>query len=230
MGVLDPCLARIATFMVAPPLHVAAPYAPENLERALAGDVRAQHGLFTALMPHVQKRVNAVLKRRAGQRATRQEVLDLTQDVFVALFENDCKALRAWDPKKGAALPTWVGRIAEKRVISTLRTAKRNPWTETPTESTAIERMNGAVDSPYAAVARRDELSRLLDALQAELSEDAFALFIALYVEQRDVSVVADAHGLTANAVYIWRTRLKKKAREVRERLKDPPTAPRRGG
>lgn len=216
--------------MVAPAFHVPAPFGPENLERALAGDRRAQHGLFTALLPHVQKRVNAVLTRWVGPRATRQEVLDLTQDVFVALFEDDCKALRAWDPEKGAALPTWVGRIAERRVISTLRITKRNPWTETPTESEAMERMHGAEASPFAAVAERQQLVRLLDALRAELNETAYAIFIDLYVEQREVTEIAAAHALTPNAIYIWRTRLKKKAREVLESLKESAPAARTGG
>lgn len=216
--------------MAAPPVHLAAPFAPETVARALDGDQKAQRGLFTALMPHVQKRVNAVLSRRAGGRATRQTVLDLTQDAFVALFENDGKALRAWDPKKGASLPTWVGRIAEKRVISTLRTAKRNPWTETPTEPATLEYAQGSVASHQGQVAHRDELVRMLDILQAELSDTAFSIFIDLYVEQRAVEAVAAAHALTPNAIYIWRTRLKKKAREVLIRLKDEPASPRKGG
>lgn len=227
-----PLNAWIATLMVAPPAHHAEPYGRANLDAALAGERRAQHTLFTALLPHVQKRVNAVLSRRAltaGVQARRQEVLDLTQDVFVALFEHDCKALRAWDPQKGAALPTWVGRIAEKRVISTLRTQKRNPWTETPTEADAMDRMNAPADSPHAQVAGREELRRLLDQLRVELSAEAYAIFIDLYVEQREVAEIAAAHGMTPNAVYIWRTRLKKKARAALEKLKDDGAASRKG-
>jgi DNA-directed RNA polymerase specialized sigma24 family protein len=83
--------------------------------------------------------------------------------------------------------------------------------------------VRGVTDSHHAAVAGREELSALLDLLQAELSETAFALFIDLYVEQHDASAVAAAHGLTLNAVYIWRTRLRKRAKAALNRLKTQP-------
>ncbi|MCA9544073.1 MAG: sigma-70 family RNA polymerase sigma factor [Myxococcales bacterium] len=221
-----PLLLDIAVWMTlpAPGPAPADVFTPTYVERALGGDRSAQRHLFHALLPHVQKKVNAVLVRRAsagGRRPVRQEVLDLTQDVFVALFEHDGRALRAWHPDKGASLPTWVGRVAEKRIISTLRTAKRNPWTETPTEAEAFERVVPALPSAHAKVASRQQLERVLDALRADLSEQAFALFVALFVEQQEVDAICAAHGMTANAVYIWRTRLKKAAKAALEAVSD---------
>jgi RNA polymerase sigma-70 factor (ECF subfamily) len=205
----------------------ASPPAPDALsrdgvDRALAGDRAAQRALMLALLPFVQRRVNAALVRRAaagGGRPVRQEVLDLTQDVFVALFENDARALRRWDPAGGAALTTWVARIAEHVVASVLRSGRRSPWTETPLETGDLERVAGQAPSAHDAVADRQQLGAVLDTLSAELSPLGYELFVELVVEQRDVDDVCRARGMTPNAVYLWRNRLKKAAQETLARL-----------
>lgn len=197
---------------------------PAGVERALSGDRMAARALISALTPYVQSRVNAALTRRAaasGGRVVRQEVLDLTQEVFVALFEKDGKALRAWDPDRGASLTTWVSRVAERRVASIMRSAKRSPWTETPLESAALERTAGQTASAHARVSSRDQLARVLDALRAELSPLGYDLFVELVVEQRPVDEICAARDMTRNAIYVWRNRLKKAAREALARLTD---------
>lgn len=195
-----------------------------GVDRALAGDRAAQRALMQALMPFVQRRVNAALMRRAaagGGRPVRQEVLDLTQEVFVALFEHDARALRRWDPNAGASLTTWVSRIAEHVVASVMRSGKRSPWTETPVESMALERAAGHSQSAHEAVADRQQLGALLDLLSAELSPLGYELFVELVVEQREVDEVCKARNMTSNAVYVWRNRLKKAAHDALARLTD---------
>lgn len=208
------------------PVPADAPYGPITLARALDGDRVAQRVLFDALLPHVHKRITAILVRAYGNRVTRPQVLDFTQDVCVALFENDCRALRRWRADERASLPTWVGRIAENRVASALRTARRNPWTEVPTEPAALERGQAAQASAHAAVASRDQLARVLDALRADLSALGYALFVALFVDELAVAAVSDRFEMTPNAVYVWRTRLRKAARLAMVQI----NAPRDGG
>lgn len=191
------------------------PLTPAGVERALSGDRAAARALFDALMPHVQRRVYAALNRRVGAsggRVLRQEVLDLSQEVFVALFEHDGKALRRWDPALGASLTTWVGRIAEHTVASILRSGRRSPWSDTPTDDLALARAAGTTSSPASAISDRDQLARALEILRAELSPLGYALFVELIVEQREVEEVCRARDLTPNAVYVWRNRLKKAA------------------
>ncbi|MCB9537245.1 MAG: sigma-70 family RNA polymerase sigma factor [Myxococcales bacterium] len=207
---------------------------PADVARALEGDRAAARALFDALMPHVQRRVYAALTRRAGAsggRVLRQEVLDLTQEVFVALYEHDGRALRRWDPALGASLTTWVGRVAEHTVASILRSGRRSPWTDTPTESAALEHVAGATPSAHGAVAGRDQLARVLDVLRADLSPLGYTLFVELVVEQRDVEAVCAAHDMTANAVYVWRNRLKKAAQAALQVvMKDSTDSARREG
>lgn len=199
--------------MAVGPVPSDAPFGPITLRRALDGDRVAQRALFDALLPHLQRRITAALLRAHGVGITRQQVLDFTQDVCVSLFENDCRALRRWRPDGGATLPTWVGRIAEHQIASALRTARRNPWTEVPSSAAAIARQRGSQASAHAAVSGRDQLARVLDALRVELSPLGYGLFVALYVDEQTVDAVSARFEMTPNAVYVWRTRLRKAAR-----------------
>ena len=66
---------------------------PPNVVRdALSGDRKALRELVDALTPVIQARVVRALLRRRGQAAgrdIRQEVEDMTQDVFSALFAHE---------------------------------------------------------------------------------------------------------------------------------------------
>lgn len=203
----------------------------DEIERALAGDAAAGRALVELLLPHVQKRVNAALCRRAsGGRVVRQEVLDLTQEVFVALFRDDGRALRAWDPNREATLKTFVGRIAERRVASIMRSARASPWTEIPTESAALERTSAKASGPESLVGHRQELAAVLDILRAELSPLGYDLFREIVVEQRSVEEVCAAREMSADAVYAWRSRLRKSMRAALQRVRSDSAAPRRRG
>jgi hypothetical protein len=85
------------------------------IERAIEGNRQAARELVDWLTPTIQKRVmRALLRRRHAdhQRDIRQEVEDLTQSVFGALFKNDGQVLRRWDGARGT-LERFVGVVAE---------------------------------------------------------------------------------------------------------------------
>ena len=104
------------------------------VEQALAGDPAALNRLVAVLTPVIQARVAwTLLARRfrlAGSRDVRQEVEDLCQDVFLALFARDCRVLRAWKPERGLSLENFVGLVAKCEVLSFLRSPRRNPRQE----------------------------------------------------------------------------------------------------
>ncbi len=205
----------------------------DEIERALAGEPAAGRALMQQLLPHVQKRVCAALMRRAAAgrgRVVRQEVLDLTQEVFVALLKDDGKVLRTWDPQREASLNTFVGRVAERRVASIMRSARRSPWTETPTESASLERVSGQARAPEALVGDREELAAVLDLLRATLSPLGFDLFRDIVVEQRTVEEICSARSMSADAVYAWRSRLRKAMRKALLQVRSETGVPRRRG
>src|SRR5579883_2724873 len=108
------------------------PNGPELLRRALAGDRAAARELVVLLSPVVHARVARKLFRsglaRKQGRELRQEIEDFVQEVFVALFADGGRPLRAWDPTRGLSLLNFVGLISEHQVDAILRSGRRSPW------------------------------------------------------------------------------------------------------
>ena len=195
---------------------------PELVQAALAGDRAAVRALCASLAPLVQARVaKALLRRqRSGvRREVREEVLDLTQEVFVALFERDGRLLRAWDPSRGLSLPNFVGLIAEREVASILRSGVRSPYTlDDALEEGALDPLPAAV-AIEGEVASRETLEKLLDALRARLSPLGLRMFRLLFVEERTNDEICEEMRMRPDAVYAWRSRLTRQAVQIEREL-----------
>jgi len=187
------------------------------LEKVLAGDAVATRELVHALVPVVQARVARTLfRRRAGSgRDVRQEVEDLAQEVFVALFADDAWVLRAWDPARGLTLASFCGLVAEREAASILRSGRRSPWTEAATELDDLERALGSVPAAEGSVSTREQLTQLVDRLREALSPRGLELFHRLVVEEESVESVCASTGMTTDAVYAWRSRIGKVVRKL---------------
>ena len=188
------------------------------LDRALAGDSAAARELVGTVIPVVQVRVARVLARRRGgsARDVRQEVADLTQEVFAALFEHDARVLRAWDPARGLSLASFCGLVAEREAASILRSGRRSPWKEDATAAEDLERDAGAAVDAERGVSSREQLERIAERLREELSPRGLELFQRLVVEEEPVETVCKSTGMTPDAVYAWRSRIGKLARKSR--------------
>ncbi len=209
--------------MAAPP---ALALTPELLAAALAGDTSAVRSLVSALTPVVQARVARVLLRResAGRgRDVRQELEDLCQEVFVALFAEKARLLRLWIPERGLSLANFVGLLAEREAISILRSGRRSPWTEDPTEDEDLTALGGTSDGAEVRVASREMLQYVLDRVRAALSPKGLQLFVWLLVEQQPVEDVCRLAAMTPDAVYAWRSRLGKLVRTIAAEISTPP-------
>jgi RNA polymerase sigma-70 factor, ECF subfamily len=198
--------------------------ATQLVRRALAGDVTAIRPLVDELAPVVHARVaRALLRSGTGRqqgRDLRQEIEDFSQEVFVALFDRDAKTLRGWDSARGLSLRNFVGLVAEHQVASILRSGKRNPWTEEPTVGPVLDGAVGAVaDTPDERLHSRGVLEQVLERLRAELSPKGLHLFHLLIVEERDAEAVCAETGLSADAVYAWRSRLGKLVRRLADEV-----------
>ena len=175
------------------------------IEEALARRPAAARMLVRRLSPVIQKRVNGALIRRKS--ASRQDVLDLIQEVFRILFDEDGKILRSWEPERGATLEGFVSLVAERRVASVLASGRRSGHSEYPHAPETMEHLEHQTPSPEARVIDRQELAVLLNRLREEMTDQAYAIFRALVVEERDVPWVMDRFGLTRDAVYQRRAR-----------------------
>jgi DNA-directed RNA polymerase specialized sigma24 family protein len=187
------------------------------LDKALAGDAAATRELVALLIPVVQARVaRTLLRRRAGSgRDARQEVEDLAQDVFIALFADGGKVLRAWDVSRGLSLASFCGLIAEREAASILRSGRRSPWTEAATELDDLEKSLAEVPDVEVRVSSREQLVRLLDRLRESLSPRGLELFHRLVIEEESVEAVCASTGMTSDAVYAWKSRIGKVVRKL---------------
>jgi RNA polymerase sigma-70 factor, ECF subfamily len=202
----------------------------ELVHGALAGQRAAVARLVARLTPVIQARVaRSLLRYKPGSGRVRQDVEDLAQDVFLHLFEDDGRVLRSWDPARGLSLENFAGLVAERHAISALRTGKRNPWREEEAEDTVLAAVAaGSSAEPEVEVASADFLSRLYARLRESLTPLGLHLFELLYVEQRTVDEVCAATSLSAEAVYAWRSRLRRAARSLGQELLSEGTAPAR--
>ena len=151
----------------------------ELVRRALARDPSAQRELVARLTPVIQARVARTLlarrSRLAGGRDWREEVKDLSQDVFLALFDRDGQVLRDWQPERGLSLENFVGLVAKRQVLSFLRSGRRNPRKEEPLLASDEIEMVFLGSTAEEIVASREQLNLLLDRFREELgrlSED----------------------------------------------------------
>jgi RNA polymerase sigma factor (sigma-70 family) len=196
---------------------------PARIRDALAGAEDALSDLMHETTPVIQARVARALLRRPESRGRdiRQDVADLTQEVFVALFNADGKALRAWEPARGLSFANFVGLLAQRRVSSLLRTRQGALWTEELDPDIAGEAPSPET-APDAEAGSRELLARLLEELETMLSARGMELFHRLYVAQEPVEEVCAQTGLRANAVHQWRRRLGQAARRALENLQNP--------
>lgn len=187
------------------------------VERCLAGETQALEELVDLLTPVIQARVARILLRRSQEqepRNLRHEIEDLTQEMFVILFADEGKVLRSWRPDRGLSLENFAGLVSERQVTSILRSGKRNPWREDPTLTEELDEPSPRVD-PETEVATRDELQQLLDALRETLSPEGWHLFDLLFLRELSVEQIYRETGKSPDAIYAWRSRLRRLARKL---------------
>jgi len=207
---------------------------PENaavlVEQALASEPAALTRLVAVLTPVIQARVaRALLARRyrlASGRDIREEVADLTQEIFHGLFARDAHVLRSWQAERGLSLENFVGLVAERQVVSFLRSGKRNPSQEEP----MVDHFDApaADPGPEEITASREQLHLLLDRLREEESPRGWQLFDLLFIRELSIPEVKAASGLSDDAVYAWRSRLRQRAQRLLAELSGNAFSPRK--
>jgi RNA polymerase sigma factor (sigma-70 family) len=194
-------------------------FSVDRIDRALAGDAEAIRWLVDYLTPVIQRRVAHVLARTPSKlRDLRQETADLTQDVFVALFEDEGCVLRRWRAE-GSSLRSFVGLVAERRALdavrkkSGLRAVGQEPLVDEPRAQTA---------GPERRAADREQLERLLARLEREVSATGALMFRLLFVEERSVEEIMAQTGSSAESIYAWRCRLRRRVRALWREIDRP--------
>ncbi|HKI04366.1 MAG TPA: hypothetical protein VKK31_20480 [Thermoanaerobaculia bacterium] len=187
--------------------------------------------LVRRLTPVIQSRVaRGLLLRRMGMAASRnvrQEVDDLTQDIFLVLFDKDGKVLRSWKPELGLSLLNFVGLVAERQTASALRSGKKSPWKEDPTLPEDFEQA-AQESGPEEITASREQVRLLRHRLTEELSPLGRHLFDLLFLRELQLEEVIRQTGMSADAIYAWKSRLRRLARRLLEETSENRLDPRR--
>ncbi|WP_437571840.1 RNA polymerase sigma factor [Sorangium sp. So ce542] len=193
------------------------PLTTSVLTSALGGEIQSLRAVIAALTPVIHARVGRALHRRFARSAggADDRLDDLVQDVFVELFRDGSRALRAWDPARGLSLANWVGLIAEQRVAAALRRWRRHPEAAALPLDDAPEEGARSDDDPEARVLARDALERPLGLLRAELSPLGRELLEALLIEEEPIAAVCARTGMSTAAVQAWSSRLKRRLAEL---------------
>ncbi len=188
--------------------------ARQLVREALAGDRAATRSLVARLRPAIQAELaHLLLQYKPGRgRSARQELEDLVQEIFAVLWSTDGRLLRRWEPERGRSLESYSRMVARSRALDILRSRKRTPWQEEPTETLDIEAAAPVVaaSQPDQVGARRT-LRRLQIRMQQRLSARDWQLFTSLFTDDLSVQQVSDEIGMTTAAVYQWRSRFVRK-------------------
>ena len=197
------------------------------VRRALDGDEAAATELVARLTPVIQARVARCMVRVGGERRRnmREELADLTQDGFRRLFDDDGKTLRRWRPDAGLSLERFAAMVAERGALTTLRSRRTNPWEDDPVEDLELKLQLRNGPDPEALVGTQQLMDRVVAALDEELSPLGKQMFELLFVDDLDVADVMRELAMTRDAVYAWRSRLRKLVeRRMEELVSDPST------
>lgn len=199
--------------------------------KALAGDEDALTRLVQALTPVIQSRVaRGLLLWRTGASAgrnIRQEVEDLTQEILLLLFAEGGKVLRSWQPERGLSLRNFAGLVAERQTASILRSGKRSPWKEDPALPESFEQASPE-SGPEEITASREQLKLLLHRLTEELTPLGRHLFDLLFLRELPCEEVIRQTGMSPDAVYAWRSRLRRLAGRLLHEMSESPLDRRR--
>lgn len=190
----------------------------KQLEHALAGDRAALRALVTELTVVVRCRVARSLlrqRRAAHGRDLRQETSELTQEVVAALFADEQKALRSWDPARGLGLASFVGLLTERELASIFRSRRRNPWTQEPLAPDDLEAVAPRSNDVERNAINRDLVEKLLARLERELSPLGMQIFLAIWRDHKDVSELTKELGMSSEAIWAWRSRIRKRAHSI---------------
>ena len=195
------------------------------IRKALGRDPDSVRALVDRLSPVIEGRVALTLWQRTSRRDVRQEVKDMTQAVFLSLFEDDGKALRAWDPGRGSPLESFVALLAHRQVISILRRGRTTPWPDEPTDDAQLGAVDTDAPGPEMVIASREHLQLLLDRLREDLSPEGLDLFQRLIVDEEPIDEVSRKVNKTHATLYQWKSRLLKRVRQLSaEILAVPPS------
>lgn len=199
---------------------MAVPWSPSRLKRALDGRDRAElNTLARYLMPAALAGRAVLLARRPYLAGTCSNKEDDVQEVLVALFRDDARILRKFDPslqrRPDAADERGLRRFVigvTVNVLLRVYRGRRVQWEALGDDMAAVE--GGAANTrEWVQLTRAMDLERALGTLSASDR----SLFALIYVEQAEQAECCARLEIEINAFQARKSRLLRRLRRVHE-------------
>lgn len=183
-------------------------------------DAEASRMFIRRFTPVVRWRVGAALSRyeRTSERHSREDVLDLIQEVFVALLQRGGRVLQHWDPDRGLSLEGYIGLVAYREASARLKSGRKSGWAEAPTPAVVL---NDQVDerTPEAHLSAKQQVDAVLSRVDQALSPRGRQILRSMLEPGTTDSDLCERFELTASALYTFRSRVHGLISAARKRL-----------
>lgn len=177
---------------------------------------------WTEFLEIYEPLIARLVQRRGIQPA---DVGEVTQEVLLAV----ASSIHRWEsnPERGS-FRGWLATIARNLVVNFLIRQSRHPRGSGDTEFRRwLEDQpapDGEISSLFDLERKRQTFRWASTRIQPEFKETTWQAFWMTAVEERDVSDVAAELGVTAGVVYVSRSRVMKRLREIVEEAQIPET------
>jgi len=181
-------------------------------------DARNQQA-WTEFLEIYEPLISRLVRRRGVQSA---DVAEVTQEVLLAV----ASAIHRWedDPARGS-FRGWLATVARNLVVNYLIRQSRHPR---GTGDTGLKRWledqpapDGEVSALFDLERKRQSFRWASEQIRAEFKETTWQSFWMTAVENRDVNDVAQVLGVKPGVVYVSRSRVMKRLREMVEGIQD---------
>lgn len=160
--------------------------------------------------PVIRKRILLVMKAHLDRSMNRHDVDDVVQLVLEKLLKSKSSALLAWEPKR--PLLPYLSTVAKNATIDWLRA--RDDVEQV--ESSVLEQMGDS----SSVVEDRDELFKLVDTIDDELSPKDSQIFHYCILDKMPNDEFAELTGMSTGNVSVSKHRVGKKVSAIAQRFR----------
>ncbi len=186
------------------------------IRRAAAGDGSAQHALRDRIERVARARATAFIGRRSARRVGVQDVEDLVQQVWLALWRDGGRLLLSYDPARGMSLESFAAMIAQRelwRASSRQRAQKRDEKAELRCAPEELADLAAQDQCPERILGSRELLAHVDAFIRERLSARAQLAYSMLYEDGMAPADVAQALGTDVQSIYNWQHEVRRHAR-----------------
>lgn len=146
------------------------------------------------------------------------EVEDLVHEVWIELFADDARRLRAYDPRRGGSLTSWVRLVADRELATVLRRKSAHKRGAAVVRIPVTDDLPAPSPDAEAWLIATDLGTRLTAHIHRSLSTAGRRVFYSTLAADRSCSEMAVELGVSVQVVYNWQHRIRRIARTFVER------------